>query len=176
MHFILLTIVLTAAGLAATRMTAAELEPVRIDAGLILGVSGEHDPGVRVFKGVPFAAPPVGPLRWKPPAPVQHWDNVRRADRFSAVCPQPPRTGNFALAGTSQRLGAAAEDLPLPQFMDCRKIEWRKASCDGVVSRRRFHDWWWQRACLRRRSSGPQGRCRGDDELSIRHPRFSRAS
>jgi para-nitrobenzyl esterase len=110
LNFILLTIVLIAAELAGTRMTAAELEPVRIDTGLISGVSGEHDAGVRVFKGVPFAAPPVGPLRWRPPAPVPHWDTVRSADRFSAVCPQPPRTGNAALAGTSQRLGAAAED------------------------------------------------------------------
>jgi hypothetical protein len=99
-HFILLTIVLIAAGLAGTRMTATEPEPIRIDAGLISGVSGEHDAGVRVFKGVPFAAPPLGPLRWRPPAPVQHWDSVLRAYRFSAVCPQPPRTANFALAGT----------------------------------------------------------------------------
>jgi hypothetical protein len=93
-HFILLTIVLIAAGLAGTRMTATEPEPIRIDAGLISGVSGEHDAGVRVFKGVPFAAPPLGPLRWRQIGfrlfarnrrgpPISHWlERCRRDDEL----------------------------------------------------------------------------------------------
>ena len=84
-NFILLTIVLIAAGLAGTRMTAAELEPIRMDAGLISGVSGEHDAGVRVFKGIPFAAPPVGPLGWRPPAPVRHWDEFAGQTIFAGL-------------------------------------------------------------------------------------------
>ena len=44
--------------------------------------------GVRSFKGIPFAAPPVGDLRWKEPQPVQNWTDVRNADQFGARCMQ----------------------------------------------------------------------------------------
>ena len=45
-------------------------------------------PGVTVFKGIPFAAPPVGPLRWRPPQPVKPWSGVRPAVEFGASCMQ----------------------------------------------------------------------------------------
>lgn len=45
-------------------------------------------PGVTAYKGVPFAAPPVGDLRWRAPKPVAAWQGVREADRFSAACIQ----------------------------------------------------------------------------------------
>jgi para-nitrobenzyl esterase len=44
--------------------------------------------GVRSFKGIPFAAPPVGPLRWKEPQPAKNWTGVRNADEFGAHCVQ----------------------------------------------------------------------------------------
>ena len=44
--------------------------------------------GVRSFKGIPFAAPPVGDLRWKEPQPVKNWKGVRNADNFGARCVQ----------------------------------------------------------------------------------------
>ena len=44
--------------------------------------------GVRSFKGIPFAAPPVGELRWKEPQPVKNWKGVRNADKFGARCMQ----------------------------------------------------------------------------------------
>lgn len=50
---------------------------------------------VRVFKGIPYAAPPVGPLRWKAPAPAAPWTGVRKADTFGAHCPQPPIFGDI---------------------------------------------------------------------------------
>lgn len=49
------------------------------------------DKGVRSFKGIPFARPPVGDLRWKAPQPVRNWKGVRKADQFGARCMQ--RTG-----------------------------------------------------------------------------------
>ena len=42
-----------------------------------------------VFKGLPYAQPPVGPLRWTPPKPIEHWDGVRDATKFGAACVQP---------------------------------------------------------------------------------------
>jgi para-nitrobenzyl esterase len=50
-----------------------------------------------VFKGIPFAAPPVGDLRWKAPAPVEPWTGVKKADAFADACMQAPNSqGNTA--------------------------------------------------------------------------------
>jgi para-nitrobenzyl esterase len=67
--------------------TAAISGPVSTTAGLLEGAPGQ-DPAVSVFKGVAFAAPPVGELRWKAPAPVPAWQGVRRADQFGDDCTQ----------------------------------------------------------------------------------------
>src|SRR4051794_16470211 len=63
-------------------------EPVRTTNGLISGVPAKTE-GVVVFKGIPFGAPPVGELRWKPPRPAASWDGVRAGDKFGSVCLQP---------------------------------------------------------------------------------------
>jgi para-nitrobenzyl esterase len=80
---------LAACILAAQTLSAAIKEPVRLDAGLITGVAGAN-PEVRVFKGIPFAAPPVGDLRWHAPLPPTPWEDVRAADKFSPMPMQPP--------------------------------------------------------------------------------------
>ena len=59
---------------------------VKTDAG---SVSGLQQGGLRVFHGIPFAAPPTGDLRWRPPAPVKPWDGVKETKEYSATCPQP---------------------------------------------------------------------------------------
>lgn len=46
-------------------------------------VEGTVENGINVFKGIPFAAPPVGELRWKAPQPVKPWEGVKRADKFA---------------------------------------------------------------------------------------------
>lgn len=53
-------------------------------------LSGVRDGELNVFKGIPYAAPPVGPLRWKPPQPVSPWQGVRTADHFGPRCMQRP--------------------------------------------------------------------------------------
>ncbi|MCX5826638.1 MAG: carboxylesterase family protein [Deltaproteobacteria bacterium] len=61
-------------------------------------ISGEVEDGVRVFMGIPYAAPPVGELRWKPPQAVAAWNQVRNATAFSPSCPQPKQqdAGKFS--------------------------------------------------------------------------------
>ena len=62
-------------------------DPVNTADGPIAGVTLPS--GVRVFKGIPFGAPPVGPLRWKEPQPPERWTQVRKAETFGNVCVQP---------------------------------------------------------------------------------------
>ncbi|MGI9329835.1 MAG: carboxylesterase/lipase family protein [Gammaproteobacteria bacterium] len=57
----------------------------QIDTGKLLG---SVEDGVAVFRGIPFAASPVGELRWRPPKPVKAWDGVRDATQYGPVCPQ----------------------------------------------------------------------------------------
>ena len=77
----------------------AQPAPLRVETGLLTGAVTAD--GVRVYKGIPFAAPPVGDLRWRAPQPPAKWDGVRKADQFSAACVQvlgrsrPPWTEEF---------------------------------------------------------------------------------
>jgi len=57
--------------------------------GILEGVISADDK-VRTFKGIPYATPPVGPLRWAEPKPAQSWSGVRRATEYGARCMQGP--------------------------------------------------------------------------------------
>jgi para-nitrobenzyl esterase len=72
---------------------------VTVDGGQIRGTTAD---GVRVFKGIPFAAPPVGALRWKPPQPVAAWSGVKAADTFGAQCMQEPYPAGSPYASAPQ--------------------------------------------------------------------------
>jgi para-nitrobenzyl esterase len=72
--------------------SAAIEEPVHLDSGLVSGIPGSNA-GVRVFRGIPYAAPPVGKLRWSDPQPAAHWNGVRKADEFGPMCVQPAFRG-----------------------------------------------------------------------------------
>ncbi|MBW8303215.1 MAG: carboxylesterase family protein, partial [Brevundimonas sp.] len=74
-----------ALGLAVPAM-AQDAPMVDAPAGSLRGVA---EAGVHVFRGVPFARPPVGDLRWRPPASLPRWNGVREATEFGAACPQP---------------------------------------------------------------------------------------
>ncbi len=54
-------------------------DPVKTDNGL---VQGAVEDGLRIYRGIPYAAPPVNELRWKPPQPAQKWEGVLQADKF----------------------------------------------------------------------------------------------
>src|SRR5579862_2405199 len=84
---------------------AAEPVAVNTEDGQLSGVSDSS--GVTSYKGIPFAASPVGEMRWKPPQPAAHWDGVHRADHFGNSCVQkegrsrPPWTEPFMVQGPS---------------------------------------------------------------------------
>jgi len=86
---------ITALFLGAFPLLAAINEPVRVDNGLLSGVAGATSPEVRVFKGVPYAAAPVGDLRWRAPRAAPKWDGVRKAESFAPICMQRSATANF---------------------------------------------------------------------------------
>jgi para-nitrobenzyl esterase len=78
------------AALASMPLLAANPAPT---ANIATGqLSGIHDAstGLSEFKGIPYAAPPLGPLRWKAPQPVTAWSGVRKADHFGPRCMQRP--------------------------------------------------------------------------------------
>src|SRR6476659_2497920 len=61
---------------------------VNIDTGIVEGAAAGPGAEDAMFLGMPYAAPPVGVLRWAPPAPAAMWQGVRRAQSFGASCPQ----------------------------------------------------------------------------------------
>ncbi|HEX2466275.1 MAG TPA: carboxylesterase/lipase family protein [Thermoanaerobaculia bacterium] len=105
-------------GIAAAATTA----PVRLDSGLLEGDLLDAASGLRVFRGIPYAAPPVGDLRWRPPQRVAAWEGVRAAKEFGAICPQPPMLA--AMTG---------ETLP-PSNEDCLYLNvWTAARADAAL-------------------------------------------
>ena len=62
--------------------------PITVTGGQVQGAVSTESPDVIAFKGIPFAAPPVGDLRWRPPQPVAVWDGVRDAAAPGAACMQ----------------------------------------------------------------------------------------
>ena len=71
-------------------------------------VRGSLDGDIRVFKGIPYAQPPVGSLRWKRPLPLARWTGVREATEFGPACYQPP-----------PRLSNSYAGKPMPLSEDC---------------------------------------------------------
>lgn len=71
--------------------SARQLSPetaIAVTGGQVRGALADKQPDIIAFKGVPFAAPPVGELRWRPPAPVVPWTGVRDAKTSGPACPQ----------------------------------------------------------------------------------------
>jgi para-nitrobenzyl esterase len=81
-------------------------EQVRIDTGLLRGTTGMAAPTVRIFKGIPFAASPVGENRWRAPQPAAKWDGVRQAAQFGNRCISGAGFGRGAARGRGDAPGA----------------------------------------------------------------------
>ena len=102
------------AGVAGMGVGATAQQPpvVRVDSGELQGVA---DGGIVSYKGIPFAAPPVGELRWRPPQPAARWTSVRQAAEFGADCMQGrfgPPPGPAATAATNGSRSSSATAAP----------------------------------------------------------------
>ncbi len=93
-------------GKASKGAPAALNNQVKVEGGTIAGTAVGEKQDVRVYKGIPFAAPPTGNLRWKAPQPVVPWSGVRDATQFSPACPQPDTLSRL----TGRKLGPTSED------------------------------------------------------------------
>jgi para-nitrobenzyl esterase len=76
------------AGSSAAQTVLDPAAPVMVTGGSIRGAVSAGNADIVAFKGIPFAAPPVGELRWRPPEPVIGWDGVRDASESGAICVQ----------------------------------------------------------------------------------------
>ena len=87
----------------ATVEVIAQTNQVTVENGTLEGIKDTGSP-ITIFKGIPFAQPPVGDLRWKEPQPVKNWDGVRKADHFGNNPMQRPIFGDmgFRSAGMSE--------------------------------------------------------------------------
>jgi para-nitrobenzyl esterase len=66
-------------------VAVAAVPPVKTEGGLL---QGTVEDGLRIYRGIPYAAPPVGDLRWKAPQPAAKWEGVKKADEFGRACVQ----------------------------------------------------------------------------------------
>lgn len=84
-------------------------------------LAGREADGVQSFKGVPYARPPVGELRWRPPQGAPAWEGERDAGQVGAICIQPPANGDNGVG-------------PLPMSEDCLTLNvWAPAEREGPL-------------------------------------------
>ncbi|MGK6320375.1 carboxylesterase/lipase family protein [Sphingomonas sp. DT-204] len=107
---------IAAGALSLTGSASAQADQVRpASAGVVTidtgSIAGEVRPDLRVYRGIPYVAPPVGPLRWRPPRPAPYWDGTRDATRFGPACPQRGPAGESDIT----RFGGAGQ----PTSEDC---------------------------------------------------------
>ena len=88
-------------------------------------VEGISKLGCLQFRGIPFAAPPVGDLRWQLPQPHPSWDGVRDASEYGPICPQ--------ISGTMEQLGGGRQVDPDPQSEDCLTLNVFTPGLDGTL-------------------------------------------
>lgn len=85
-------------------------------------ISGQVEGGLNVFRGIPYALPPVGTRRWAPPSPMPKWAGIRKADEFGPACYQP-----------KPQLSAIYSLNPMPMSEDCLTLNiWSPANATNA--------------------------------------------
>jgi para-nitrobenzyl esterase len=92
------------------------MHQAKTEYGVVEGLPAGN-PSITVFKGIPFAAPPVGELRWKAPKPPKPWDGILNAYTFPGLCPQQIVVSNTGLTG-----GGTNAHRPLKELMKTASI------------------------------------------------------
>ena len=90
-----------------TAWLAIAAAPAKTQGGLVEGTVAD---GLTIYRGIPFAAPPVGDLRWRPPQPAAKWAGTLAADKFAASCMQGGRAPNPNAKGPAPQGPGASED------------------------------------------------------------------
>ena len=104
-------------------------QTVSLQQGAVSGSVSPYDASITVFKGLPYAAPPVGDLRWQPPQSAPSWDGVRVADTFAESCHQPRHASNFVWR---------REDFPVSE--DCLYLNvWARNKAEDLPIMVWFH-------------------------------------
>lgn len=102
------------------------LPVIKTNYGLVSGTVNKTGE-IMIFKGMPFAAPPIGDLRWKEPQPVKPWEGIRKCDSFgpSAMQPKPIPSGAYGPEILIPAMGKISED--------CLYLNvWTRAKHEGV--------------------------------------------
>tara|TARA_R110002124_G_scaffold116132_3_gene272391 strand:- start:54 stop:1601 length:1548 start_codon:yes stop_codon:yes gene_type:complete len=99
--------------------SSGDVNPVvRVEQGALVG---RVDAGIAAFKAIPYAAPPVGALRWREPQPAEAWTGMRDASSVGPICIQPPSGGDPGVG-------------PLPMSEDCLTLNvWAPAAAEAPV-------------------------------------------
>ena len=87
--------------------TAAGGPTVTTESGKIEGAADTAGSPIGIFRAIPFAAPPVGDLRWREPQPVAHWSGVRDATQFGPRCMQQPLFSDMMFRSPAPRIAVA---------------------------------------------------------------------
>ena len=147
---------------AATSSESATGPEVRTAAGVL---RGSREAGLAVFRGIPYAEPPVGALRFAAPRPVHGWAGVRAAVSFG---PPPPQGRLFGMDGARTGRRRLADG----QRLVARSGPGRRPAGAGVDPRRRLRDRRVQPSGVRRRPARRRRCRRGDAQLSAGHRGF----
>ena len=115
---------------------AQQPAPVKVNDGML---QGTFEDGLTVYKGIPFAAPPVGDLRWRAPQPPAKWDGIKQADK---IAPAPMQGGNPP--------SGKSEDCLYLNIWTPAKSAKEESSGIGMDLWRRIQLWINFRSCLQR--------------------------
>jgi para-nitrobenzyl esterase len=112
------------AAILSVRQCRAQSQPdrVKVESGVLEGTANS-DGSVRIFKGVPFAASPVGDLRWKAPQPAVAWEGVRRADKFGSACLQTDVFGDIYFRDAQPSEDCLNLNIWIPTHADRKNLQ-----------------------------------------------------